>query len=180
MAVLRDQRVGIFVDVQNLYHSAKNLYNAKVNFSVLCKHLAGGRKLIKSIAYVVQSEVDVERPSADQKERPMSSEASFFVALKEAGFELRLKDLQVYHGGFKKADWDVGMAVDAIRMADSYDSVVLATGDGDFVPLVEYLKWGLGKEVSIAAFSKTASQKLKESAEKFIPIEEIQKVLLKK
>ena len=106
-------------------------------------------------------------------------EASFFEALKGAGLELRQKDIQVYPGGMKKADWDVGMAVDAIRMCEFLDTIILVTGDGDFLPLVDYLKWGRGRVVEVVAFSRTTSGKLKEAADNFTPIEEIPKSLLK-
>lgn len=163
----KDQRVGIFIDIQNLYHSAKNLYRARVNFRELIKTVTGNRKLIRAMAYVVKSETAL-------------GEKSFFEALTQVGLELRIKDLQIYPGGQKKADWDVGLAVDAIRMADSLDVVILVTGDGDFKPLVEYLKWGLGKQVEIAAFTKTASGLLKEDADFFTALEDIPKILLKK
>lgn len=162
----KEQRVGIFIDVQNLYHSAKNLYKARVNFKELAKHLVGGRKSIRTIAYVVKTEAT-------------EGESAFFDALKQAGIELRMKDIQIYPGGMKKADWDVGMAVDAIRMAGMLDVVVLVTGDGDFLPLVDYIKWGLGRIVEVAAFSRTASAKMKEEAEEFIAIEDISKALLR-
>jgi len=172
----REQRVGIFIDVQNLYHSAKNLYKARVNFQELVKQLTADRKLIRSIAYVVRSEEEFRRPD----ERVISPEAAFFDALKKAGIELRIKELQIYPGGLKKADWDIGMAVDAIRMASFLDVVVLVTGDGDFLPLLNYLKWGAGRLVEVAAFSKTASSKMQEEADSFIAIEEIPRVLIKK
>lgn len=165
----KEQRVGIFIDVQNLYHSAKNLYKARVNFKELVRNLVSGRKLIRAMAYVVRSET-----AADTKE------AGFFDALKQAGIELRIKDIQIYPGGMKKADWDVGMAVDAIRMGDFLDVIILVTGDGDFVPLVNYAKWGLGRLVEVAAFSRTASAKMKEEADEFVAIEEIPRVLIKK
>ncbi len=163
----KDQRIGIFIDIQNLYHSAKNLYRARVNFRELIKAVTGNRKLIRAVAYVVKSETAL-------------GEKSFFEALNQVGLELRTKDLQIYPGGQKKADWDVGLAVDAIRMADSLDVVILVTGDGDFLPLVEYLKWGLGKQVEVAAFSKTTSGSLKEHADYFTAVEDIPKILLKK
>lgn len=168
--IYRDQRVGVFIDIQNLYHSAKNLYRGRVNYKELIKILARGRQLIRVIGYVVRSEA-AGQPSA---------EASFFEALEKTGLELRMKELQIFPGGVKKADWDVGMAVDAIRMASSFDAVILATGDGDFVPLIEYLKWGLGKEVEVAAFGRSASAKIKESADVFIDLEKFPKTILKK
>ncbi len=171
----KNQRVGIFIDVQNLYHSAKNLYGSRVNYQELIKHLVGGRQLIRALAYVVKSEKGESQLSRDEK----SGEGSFFEALEKAGLELRMKDLQVYADGLKKADWDVGLAVDAIRMSSSLDTVILVTGDGDFVPLVDYLKWGLGRIVEVAAFSRSASGKIKEAVDRFVAIEEIPKGTMK-
>lgn len=162
----KEQRVGIFIDVQNLYHSAKNLFGSRINYKELIKEIMGGRKLIRVIGYVVKTDAT-------------EGEASFFDALTKSGVELRTKDIQIFPGGAKKADWDVGMAVDAIRTAGSLDTVVLVTGDGDFIPLVEYLKWGLGKTVEVAAFSRSTSAKLKESADLFITLDEFPGVLLK-
>ena len=163
----KEQRIGIFIDIQNLYHSSKNLFGARVNYKELLRYLTAGRKLIRALAYVVKTDSTL-------------GEASFFDALKQAGIELRIKDIQVFPGGMKKADWDVGMAVDAIRTANSLDVVILVTGDGDFVPLVEYLRWGLGREVEVAAFTRTSSGKLREVADLFINIEDIPRVLLRR
>lgn len=177
----KNQRVGIFIDIQNLYHSAKNLYQSRVNYQELIKEVLAGRQLIRALAYVVKSETAVAETARSEKfpEKPSSSdEASFFEALKKAGLELRVKDLQIYSGGMKKADWDVGLAVDAIRMANFLDVVILATGDGDFVPLVEYLKWGLGRQVEVAAFGRATSGRLKEAADYFLNIEEKPKIIL--
>lgn len=163
----KDQRVGIFVDIQNLYHSSKNLYRARVNYKELMKELVAGRSLITAFAYVVKSET-------------AEGESAFFDALEKSGLELRSKDLQIFAGGMKKADWDVGMAVDAIRMSDLLDVVILVTGDGDFIPLVEYLKWGKGRTVEVAAFGRSASAKIKEVADEFVDLEKLPKILLKK
>jgi uncharacterized LabA/DUF88 family protein len=162
-----NQRVGIFIDVQNLYHSAKNLYHGRVNYAELIKYLNNGRKLIRAIAYVVKSDSS-------------TGEIQFFEALEKAGLELKSKDLQIYPDGTKKADWDVGMAVDAILMSNNLDVVILVTGDGDFLPLVNYLKWNKGCFVEAAAFHKAASTKLQEAVDKFINLENIPKIILKK
>ena len=132
-----NQRVGIFVDVQNMYHSAKNLFNKNVNFSKILKEATAERQLIRAIAYVVKSGTPEEE--------------KFFSAIAEQGFELKIKGLQIFPGGMKKADWDVGLAVDAIKMANRLDTVVLVTGDGDFVPLVLYLKENKGCLVELMA-----------------------------
>jgi len=148
------QRVALFIDTQNLYHSAKNLYKARVNFANVLKEAVAGRILVRAVAYVVTTE------SGEEK--------AFFDALTKIGIETKTKDLQIFYGGAKKADWDVGMAVDAAKLAPKLDAVILATGDGDFVPLVEYLKNGHGIQVEVMAFGKSASARLKESADDFI------------
>ena len=148
----KEQRVGVLMDVQNLYHSAKNIFHARVNFKEVLRAAVMGRKLVRAIAYVVKTETGEEK--------------GFFEALVHLGIETKIKDLQVFYGGLKKADWDVGLAVDAVRLANTLDVIVLASGDGDFVPLIEYLK-NQGKQVEVIAFDKSASGKLKETADDF-------------
>ncbi len=182
-----EQRVGIFIDVQNLYHSAKNLYAARINYKELIKHLVAGRKLVRALGYVIKAESAVtaeqhqriEAGEIEAREKTTKSEASFFEALKQSGIELRMKDIQIFHGGAKKADWDVGMAIDTVRMAESLDVIVLVTGDGDFIPLIEYLRSGRGKVVEVAAFSRSSSNKLKESADHFVALDDVPRVIMK-
>ena len=107
-------------------------------------------------------------------------EAPFFDALTKLGIETRVRDLQEFYGGAKKADWDVGIVIDAIRTASGLDVIVLCSGDGDFIALVEYLK-NQGKRVEVMAFGKTTSAKLKEVADEFIDLDDgLPKFLLKK
>ena len=162
----KEHRIGIFIDVQNLYHSAKNLYGGRVNYGELIRKLVNERKLVRALGYVVRSD-------------PETGEESFFEALQKAGIELRMKDIQIFPSGVKKADWDVGLAVDAIRMSDSFDVVILVSGDGDFIPLVKYLQIGLGKGVEIAAFGKTASSGLKEIADNFMDLDTTPRMVFK-
>ncbi|MCX6758967.1 MAG: NYN domain-containing protein [Candidatus Nealsonbacteria bacterium] len=159
------QRVAVLIDVQNLYHSAKNLYGARVNFGAILKSTVSGRILIRAFAYVVRTKSGEEKP--------------FFEALIKLGIETRVRDLQEFFGGLKKADWDVGITVDAIRIAQSCDTIILCSGDGDFIQLVEYLK-NQGKRVEIVAFGRSSSSKLKEVADEFIDLEKsLEKYLLK-
>ena len=160
----KQQRVGVFVDVQNMYYSAKYSYKAKVNFRTILKEAVRGRHLIRAIAYVIK---------ADVKE-----ESNFFEALMNLGYEVKAKDLQVFYGGAKKGDWDIGIAMDAIELAPKLDAVVLVSGDGDFIPLVEHLKHSLGCYVEIMAFGKSCSQKLKEEADNFTDMDENAKAFL--
>jgi len=152
-----DQRVGVFIDVQNMYYSAKNLFGKKVNFGNIVKEAVAGRKLIRAIAYVVRTESKEEQP--------------FFEALYNLGIETREKDLQIFNTGMKKADWDVGLAVDAIRLSPSLDAIVIVSGDGDYLPLVDYLQ-ATGKQVEVVAFGETTSSKMKEEADDFIDLSE--------
>ncbi len=151
----KEQRVGVLIDVQNLYHSAKNLYKAKVNFKEVLRVAVAKRKLVRAIGYVIQTESGEEKP--------------FFEALGRLGIETKSKNLQIFFDGLKKADWDVGLAVDAIRLSLSLDVIVLISGDGDFIPLVEYLK-NQGKQVEVIAFGRSASSALKETADDFIDL----------
>ncbi|MBN1263623.1 MAG: NYN domain-containing protein [Candidatus Pacebacteria bacterium] len=151
------QRIGVFVDVSNLYHSAKNLYGAYVNFGQVLKDVVNGRDLVRAIAYVIQADIEQEQP--------------FFEALKKAGFEVKAKDLQVFAGGAKKGDWDVGLALDSIKIASHLDVVVLVSGDGDFIPLVSYLKENKGCKVELASFGKTTSNRLVEMADSFLDLD---------
>jgi uncharacterized protein (TIGR00288 family) len=162
----KEQRVAVLIDVQNMYHSAKNLYQAKVNYSEILKEAIGGRKLIRAFAYVVRTKTGEEKP--------------FFEALVKQGIETRVRDLQEYYGGAKKADWDVGISIDAVRIQPTIDTIVLVSGDGDFIQLIEYLK-NQGKRVEVMAFGRSASSKLREVVDEFIDLgESPQKFLLRK
>jgi len=161
----KTHRVGVFVDVQNMYHSAKNLYKSRVNFNELLKLSASNRDLVRALAYVVKSDTEEER--------------AFFDALEKAGYELKVKDLQVFAGGAKKADWDVGLAIDAISFSKQLDVVVIVSGDGDFIPLVKHLQHN-GIIVEAVAFGRSSSGKLVEAVNNFIDLEEFKsKIILR-
>ncbi len=158
--------MGVLVDVSNMYHSAKNLYHKRVNFKEVLKEAVAGRKLIRAIAYVVRTEQGEETP--------------FFEALDKQGFEVNMKDLQIFAGGAKKGDWDVGITVDAIKLSQNLDVIILITGDGDYVPLVKYLKENKGCLVEVMAFGRTASSALVEESDSFIDLSDDKKFLLGK
>jgi uncharacterized LabA/DUF88 family protein len=159
-----DQRVAVLVDVQNLYYSAKNLYRSRVNFKNLLTLVVHKRILTRAIAYVI---------NADE-----SKENEFFEAVNNAGFEVKEKPLQIFIGGAKKGDWDLGIAMDAIRLGNKVDSIILVSGDGDFQPLVNYLQQSLGCLVEVVAFKRTANNELMAMADDFINIEDHTKTLL--
>jgi len=156
MAKFKEQRVGILVDVQNMYYTGKVLYKKKVSFKNILIEAVGNRKLIRAIAYGVKTEEGLEE--------------KFFDALEGQGFEVKTKDLQIFAGGAKKADWDVGIAVDAIKMSRSLDVIVLVSGDGDYIPMIEYIQNTTGCRVEVIAFKKSTSAKLIEVADDFIDL----------
>lgn len=160
------QRVAVLIDVQNLYHSAKNLHNARANFKEILRAAVAGRDLVRAIGYVIRTE------SGEEK--------AFLDALVKIGIETKIKDLQIFAGGMKKADWDVGMAIDAVRLAHNafINAIVLVTGDGDFIPLVEYLK-AHGIQAEVMAFGRSTSQKLQEAADDFTDLGSDRRYLLR-
>jgi len=156
MSIYKEQRVGVVVDIQNLYYSAKVLHKKKVNFDAVLKACVGDRKLIRAIAYGIKT---LE-----------GQEEKFFEALEKQGFEVKTKDLQIFPGGAKKGDWDVGIAIDAVKMSKSLDAIVIVSGDGDYIPLVKYIQSTTGCRVEGAAFIESTSGKLIEELDDFIDL----------
>lgn len=150
----REQRVGVLVDIQNLYYSARVLHSKKVNFKNLLASSLENRKLIRAIGYGISTEE--------------AQEEKFFDALENLGFEVKTKDLQIFAGGQKKGDWDVGIAIDAIKLSKSVDVIIIASGDGDYIPLVEYIQNTTGCRVEGVAFAESTSTRLIESLDDFL------------
>ena len=157
MRIKKEQRVGVFVDVQNMYYSAKNMYKAKVNFAQILKEAVNDRSLVRALTYVIKADIKEEK--------------NFFDALSKIGYEVKSKDLQTFVGGAKKGDWDIGIAMDMIELAPKLDTLVLVSGDGDFVDLLQHIKRAMGCRVEVMAFGKTSSSKLREEADEFIDMD---------
>jgi uncharacterized LabA/DUF88 family protein len=153
----KEQRVAIFVDVQNIYYSAKNLHSAKVDFGKVLQEGLKNRRLVRAFAYVIKADVGLEK--------------EFFEALYHRGFEVKAKDLQIFYDGTKKGDWDVGICMDVVRMLSKIDVMILVSGDGDYVPLIEYAR-SQGVKSEVIAFKKTGSSKLFEQADEVIDMSE--------
>jgi uncharacterized LabA/DUF88 family protein len=146
------QRVAVLADSQNLYHSAQSIYTQNIDYESLLNEAVDGRELTRAIAYVV---------SADSPE-----EESFFDALVDIGFETRIKDIRTFADGSKKADWDVGISLDAVTLANHVDTVVLCTGDGDFARLCRHLKHE-GVRVEVICFAESTADSLVDAADDF-------------
>jgi len=154
MSKFPDQRVGVLVDVQNMYYSARSIHNQKTDFKEILRVAGAKRKLVRAIAYCITT-----------KE---GSEEKFIESLKKANYEIKSKELQIFKGGSKKGDWDVGIAIDAIKLAKNLDVIVLVSGDGDYIPLVKYLQFHQGVQVELIAFEESCSQALIAEADEFI------------
>ncbi len=153
----KDQKVGVFVDVQNMYYSAKNLYQSKVDFKKVLDAAVVDRKLLRASAYVIKADTPDEN--------------NFFEALRKIGYEVKIKELKEFYGGQKKGDWDLGMTVDMVQQAKKLDTVVLVTGDGDFAVLVDHLK-SMGCRVEVMSFGKSSAKEIREAADNFIDMDE--------
>lgn len=166
MAKFSEQRVGVLVDIQNMYYSARVLYKKKTNFKEILKEAVAGRKLIRAIAYGIKTEEGTEE--------------KFFESLAKAGFEVQTKDLQIFKGGMKKGDWDVGITIDAIKLANNLDVIILVSGDGDYIPLVKYLQFNKGIRVEVVAFKESCSHLLIEEADDFVNLSKNAKFLMRR
>ncbi|EHK01953.1 hypothetical protein HRED_02026 [Candidatus Haloredivivus sp. G17] len=153
----KDQRVGVFVDVQNMYYSAKNLYDSKVDFKKVLDAAVMNRNLIRASAYVIKADTP--------------DEENFFEALRKIGYEVKIKELKEFYGGQKKGDWDLGMTVDMVQQAKKLDTVILVTGDGDFAVLVDHLR-AMGTRVEVMSFGSSSAKEIREAADNFIDMDE--------
>ncbi len=149
------QRVGVFVDIQNMYYSARSLYGKKVNFRALLDEGVAGRQLVRALAYGITTEE--------------AHEGEFHEALGKQGFEVKTKPLQTFVGGQKKGDWDIGIAMDILRLQTKIDVAILVTGDGDFIPLVKFAQEH-GLRVELMSFRESTSSALIEHVDSFIDL----------
>ncbi|MEZ5339787.1 MAG: NYN domain-containing protein [bacterium] len=150
------QRLAVFVDVQNMFYSARALYQRKLNFQQLAEKVTMGRRMIRALAYIVQT------PEIDQ--------SSFINFLHQVGYEVKSKELKKRPDGSAKGDWDMGIAIDSISLMHRVDVVALVSGDGDFCDLVRHLK-AHGVRVEVYGFAGSTSEELRLTASEFIPLD---------
>jgi uncharacterized LabA/DUF88 family protein len=150
------QRVAVFVDVQNMFYSARALYQRKLNFERLLHKIVDGRELVRAIAYIVQT--------------PEVNQGGFINVLHQVGYEIKSKDLKKRPDGSAKGDWDMGIAIDSISLAQRVDVVALVTGDGDFAELLRHLKAN-GARCEVYAFEGSLSEELRNTATEYIPLD---------
>ncbi|AAG18968.1 MULTISPECIES: NYN domain-containing protein [Halobacterium] len=151
------QRVAVLADSQNLYHSAQSVYSQNIDYAALLDKGVQDRELTRAIAYVIRAQSE--------------DEDRFFDALRDIGFETKIKAIKTFGDGSKKADWDVGMSLDAVSLADHIDTIVLCTGDGDFSRLCRHLRHE-GVRVEVMAFEESAATELVDAADSFVDLSE--------
>ena len=150
-------RTGVFVDAANLSASARREFGSKLDYRALLVEVLDGRPKACAVAYVVR----------DGDEGPYHG---FTTSLKDGGYEIREKRPKQRSDGSRKADWDMGIAMEILDAVDSLDVVVLCSGDGDFLPLVKRLQRE-GKRVEIAAFRAATDEALIKGADMFVPLD---------
>jgi uncharacterized LabA/DUF88 family protein len=149
------QRVAMLADAQNLYHTAQSLYSQNIDYSELLSMGVGDRELTRAIAYVIRADAPEEE--------------SFFEALEDIGFETKIKDIKTFADGSKKADWDVGMSLDAVTLATHVDTIILCTGDGDFSRLCSHLRHE-GVRVEVMGFGESTAEELEAEADDIVDL----------
>jgi NYN domain len=111
-------RVAVFADVQNIYYTVKQKYHCHFDYGAFLEQAMSGRSLVKAISYATDK--------GDRKQ------IDFQQILRRMGFEIKLTPFLQRRDGSAKGDWDVGIALDMIEYAKRVDTIILASGDGDF------------------------------------------------
>ncbi|UCH25179.1 MAG: NYN domain-containing protein [Trueperaceae bacterium] len=164
-----EQRVGLFVDTQNLYYPARDGYRKHLDYHRLLQVAVRGRRLAHATAFVVEREGE-------------STSYGFITKLSAIGYRVRRRTLKLHRLDDQghlvlEGDWDMGIVAEIVRSWDHLDVVVLASGDGDFVPIVE-LSQERGGRVEVMAFRETASQALVDAADLFVHLPEVKDIFL--
>jgi uncharacterized LabA/DUF88 family protein len=156
------EKVAVFVDGANLYHSIKSYYKGVLDYGILLNAAVGDRNLLRATFYIV------EKQETDENSGGSSGARSFVYNLNKFGYKVRSKPLVVHESispeGEKtvshKGDWDIGIIVDMMRLAEHADVYVLVSGDGDYVEAVEYLQSERGLRVEVVSAGQCTSQAL--------------------
>ncbi|MEZ8063174.1 MULTISPECIES: LabA-like NYN domain-containing protein [Vibrio] len=151
------ENIAILVDVQNVYYTTRDKYRSNFDYNQFWYVATEGRNVVTANAYAISSQ--------DPKQR------QFHHILRGVGFNVKLKPFIQRRDGSAKGDWDVGIALDAIELAETVDTIVLVSGDGDFEILVERIKERFGKPVEVYGVPGLTAQNLIDSASKFVSIE---------
>jgi uncharacterized LabA/DUF88 family protein len=150
------KKVSIFVDVQNIYYTTKQTFNANFDYKKFWKIVTKEREIVGAFAYAT--------------DRGDAKQIQFQNILRNIGFEVKLKPFISRSDGSSKGDWDVGITIDIMEYASKSDIVVLASGDGDFDILMERIKTLYNNDTEIYGVSNLTAISLKNSTSNFFPI----------
>lgn len=151
------EKVSVFVDVQNIYYTVKQIYNCHFDYDIFMTEITRGRQLVKAIAYAIDK--------GDEKQ------IKFQKRIENMGFEIKLKPYIKRSDGSRKGDWDVGITIDILDYAKHSDIIVLASGDGDFDLLIEKIKKEYIVKVEVYGVQELTATSLIENATRFVPIQ---------
>ena len=157
------ERVGVFVDVANLLYSART-QRLTIDFGKLLDFLRGNRRLVRAHAYCPTS----PQPGDDQM---------FLQAVKGLGYRITTKNYKTFSSGAKKADLDLDLCMDVVRLVDgkAVDCIVLVSGDSDFMPMLDYCS-DHGVRVEVAAFDESMSATLRQSCDLFVNLSMLEEI----
>lgn len=159
------ERVGVFVDVPNLIYASRYL-NRWIDFGRLLERLAAGRRVVRAHAY---SPTDPD-PSAEQQ---------FLTPVRSQGYRITTKNYRTFASGAKKADLDLDLCMDIVRLvvARAIDTIILCSGDGDFLPLLDFCSDN-GVRVEVASFLEATSDELRNACDRFYNLSTLDSVRL--
>lgn len=151
-------KIALFVDVQNIYYTVRQAYQAQFNYTAFWKEVSQKGEIVAAYAYAIDR--------GDPKQR------SFQNFLKQLGFEVKLKPYIQRSDGSAKGDWDVGIALDAYEVASDVDTVVLASGDGDFDLLALKVQARFKTQFEVYGVPSLTANSIIDAASQFNPIYE--------
>ncbi len=152
------EKVAIFVDVQNIYYTTRQHFQKHFNYKSFWIQATANREVVKAFAYAIDK--------GDVKQR------GFQNTLKNIGFQIKLKPYIQRKDGSAKGDWDVGITLDAIEMAEKVDTIILLSGDGDFDLLLQKARQVYNVKTEVYGVTALTAPSLINSADRFIPITE--------
>ena len=150
-------KVAVFADVQNIYYTVKQQYHCHFDYGAFFEQATSGRSIVKALAYATDK--------GDRKQ------IDFQQILKRMGFEIKLTPFLQRRDGSAKGDWDVGIALDMVEYAKRVDTIILASGDGDFTAVVDKIRHEHNVSVEIYGVPDLTASALIESATRFVPIQ---------
>ena len=151
------KRIGVFVDVQNIYYTTKQAFGRSFDYRKFWQDLEFYGDIVIANAYAI--------------ERNNEGQQRFQTALRSIGFEVKLKPYIQRSDGTSKGDWDVGITLDIINAAADLDMVVLLSGDGDFSLLLDKIRKQYGVTTYVYGVKKLTAKSLIDSSSKFTAID---------